>query len=166
MAMFNVNTHRRDPYRNFKFRVKWDGKYIPGISRISPLERITEAVVYRDGGDTSSFRSAPGTTSFEPVVLERGLSHDTSFEEWADKIFSVKGDSGVSLKDYRKDIMIDLFNLQGVKVMSFIVYRCWVSEYQPLSELDANNCRIAVEKLVLQHEGWARDTEVVEPQET
>ena len=166
MAMFHVNSHRFDPYKNFKFKVRWDGRYIPGISRVSPLERITETVIHRDGGEPSNYRMSPGTTSFEPVVLERGLSHDTSFEEWANMVFNLNGDSGVSLKDYRKDIVIDLFNLQGMKVMSFIVYRCWVSEYQPLPELDANNNCIAVEKIVLQHEGWARDKDVSEPQET
>lgn len=166
MAMFHVNTHRFDPYKNFKFKVKWDGKYIPGISKISPLARITEPVIHREGGDPSNFRVSPGTTSFEPVVLERGLSHDTSFEEWANMVFNMSGDSSMSLENYRKDIAIDLFNLQGRTVMSFIVYRCWVSDYVSLPELDANNKCIAIEKIVLQHEGWVRDINVTEPQET
>ena len=166
MAMFNVNIHRLDPYKNFKFRVKWDGRYIEGISKVSALTRMTEAVFHREGGDPSNFRVSPGTTSFEPIVLERGLSHDNAFEEWANMVFNMNGDSSVSLKDYKKDIIIDLFNLQGSLVMSFKVYRCWISEYQPLPELDANNRSIAIERIVLQHEGWERDTEVVEPQET
>ncbi|MBA3037037.1 MAG: phage tail protein [Desulfobacterium sp.] len=166
MGMFNVNTHRFDPYKNFKFRVKWDGKYIPGITKISPLTRITETVIYREGGDASNYRLSPGTTKFEPIVIERGLSHDTSFEDWANMVFSLDGDSGTSLLHYKKDIVIDLFNLQGVKVMAFIVYRCWVSEYQSLPELDSNGKCIAIEKIVLQHEGWVRDTSVLEPQET
>jgi phage tail-like protein len=166
MAMFNVNTHRFDPYKNFKFRVKWDGRYVPGISKISPLARFTETVIHREGGDPSNFRVSPGTTSFEPIVLERGLSHDTTFEDWANMVFNINGDNSTSLKNYKKDIMIDLFNLQGMKVMSFIVYRCWVSEYQSLPELDANNKCIAIEKIVLQHEGWVRDLDVTEPSET
>ena len=80
--------------------------------------------------------------------------------------FNLEGESGVSLKNFRKDIVIDLFNLQGTKFMSFLVYRCWVSEYQPLTNLDANNNRVSAERLVLQHEGWVRDKAVVEPQET
>ncbi|THB74048.1 MAG: phage tail protein [Desulfobacteraceae bacterium] len=166
MAMFNVNTHRLDPYRNFKFRVKWDGRYVAGISKISALTRMTETVFHRDGGDPSNVRTSPGTTSFEPIVLERGLSHDTAFEDWANMVFNLGGDGSVSLQDYKKDIIIDLFNLQGSLVMSFRVYRCWVSEYQPLPELDANNTCVAIEKIVLHHEGWERDTDVTEPQET
>lgn len=166
MAMFTVNTHRFDPYKNFKFRVKWDGKYVPGISKISPLTRMTEAVIHREGGDPSNFRLSPGTTKYEPIVLERGLSHDTAFEDWANIVFNVSGDSGISLKNYKKNIVIELFNLQGAKVMAFNVYRCWVSEYQSLPELDANSKCIAIEKIVLQHEGWERDTSIVEPQET
>ena len=166
MAMFTVNTHRFDPYKNFKFRVKGDGKYVPGISKISPLTRMTEAVIHREGGDPSNFRLSPGTTKYEPIVLERGLSHDTAFEDWANMVFNKSGDSGMSLKNYRKNIVIELLNLQGVKVMAFNVYRCWVSEYQSLPELDANSKCIAIEKIVLQHEGWERDTSIVEPQET
>lgn len=166
MAMFNVNIHRLDPYKNFKFKVKWDGRYIEGISKVSALTRMTETVFHREGGDPSNFRVSPGTTSFEPIVLERGLSHDNAFEEWANMVFSMKGDSSVSLKNYKKEILIELYNLQGSLVMSFIVYRCWVSEYQPLPELDANDGCIAIERIVLQHEGWERDTEVTEPQET
>lgn len=166
MAMFNVNTHRFDPYKNFKFRVKWDGEYIPGISKISPLKRMTDPVIYREGGDPSMFRISPGTTRFEPIILERGLSHDTAFEDWANMTFNISGDAAISLKNYRKDISIDLFNLQGTKVMAFVVYRCWVSEYQSLPELDANGACIAIEKITLQHEGWERDISVGEPQET
>ena len=166
MAMFTVNPDRFDPYRNFKFKVKWDGRYVAGISKVSALTRKTEDIIHREGGDPSQFRVSPGSTKFEPVVLERGLSHDTEFEEWANKVFNMKGDGGVSLKEYRKDIVIDLFNVQGSKVMSFKVYRCWVSEYRALPELDANKSCVAIERLVLQHEGWERDTEVTEPVES
>lgn len=167
MAMFSVNPHRQDPYKNFKFRVKWDGKYIPGISKVSPLKRVTETVIHRDGGEGGNdFSFSPGTTRFEPIVLERGLTHDTAFEEWANLVYSINGDHSISLKSYKKDIIIDLFNLQGSLVMSFRVYRCWVAEYQPLAELDANNGSVALERIVLQHEGWERDQEVTEPTES
>ena len=165
MTMFSVNTHRFDPYKNFKFRVKVEGKYIPGITKISPLTRITESVSHRDGGDANTFRYSPGTTTYEPIVLERGLTHDSTFEDWANEVFSID-DSNISLKNYKKDIIIELLNLQGTVVMAFVVYRCWVSEYQSLPELDAKGKSIAIEKIVLQHEGWQRDTEVHEPQET
>jgi phage tail-like protein len=166
MAKFNVNTHRQDPYKSFKFRVLWDGKVIPGISKVSGLNRVTEVVDYREGGDAGNIKTTPGTTVFEPVILERGVTHDQEFEKWANLVFSPEGDGGVSLKDYRKDIIIQLLNLQGVPVMAFFVYRCWVSAYRPLSELDAQGNCIATERLVLQHDGWERDQAVSEPQET
>lgn len=166
MVIFNVNSHRFDPYKNFKFRVKWDGQYIPGVSRISPLTRITDTVIHREGGDQSKFSILPGMTRFEPIVLERGLSHDTAFEEWANMVFNMPGDPNSSLKNYKKDIVIELLNLQGMVVMAFLVYRCWVSEYQSLPELDSNDQCIATEKIVLQHEGWERDRSIVEPLET
>ena len=166
MAMFPVNTHRFDPYKNFKFRVKWDGQYIAGITKVSPLIRTTDTVVTRSGGEPSNPHISPGATAFTPLTLERGLTHDPAFEQWANQVYNYQGDSTMSLKDYRKDINVDLFNLQGSLVMSFRVYRCWVSEYQALPELDANGNCVAIECIVLQNEGWERDTSVTEPTET
>ena len=166
MSKFNVNTHRHDPYKSFKFRVIWDGKVIAGVSRVSGLNRITEVVDYREGGESSNLSNAPGATLFEPITLERGVTHDPEFERWANLVFSIQGDAAVSLKNYRKDIIIQLLNLQGTVVMAFHVYRCWVSEYQPISDLDAMSNSLAMERLVLQHDGWERDQAVSEPQET
>lgn len=166
MSRFPVNTHRQDPYRNFKFSVILDGRPVPDVLRVSPLTRRTEAVVSRSGGDPSQFRVAPGPSSFEPITIERGLTHDPTFENWANLTFSPGGDGAMSLKDYRKDIRIHLHNLQGTIVMAFSVYRCWVSEYQALPELDASDVALATERIVLQHEGWERDREVKEPAET
>ena len=166
MTMFAVNTHRYDPYKNFKFRVKWDGQNIAGITKVSPLVRTTEAVVIRSGGDHSNQHVSPGATSYPTITLERGVTHDTSFEQWANLTHNIEGDAAMSLKDYRKDIVIDLLNLQGVTVMSFMVFRCWVSEYQALPALDANANCVAIERIVIQHEGWQRDTSVSEPTET
>ena len=166
MGIFNVNIHRLDPYQTFKFRIKWDGKYIPSILRVSPLRRVTESVIHRAGSDPSHPHVAPGITSFEPIVIERGLTHDAAFEQWANLVFNLQGDAAMSLKNYRKDIAIELLNHQGTVVMAFRVYRCWVSEYQALPELEAAAGCLAIERLVLQHEGWERDTSVTEPQET
>ena len=166
MAQFSVNTHRFDPYKNFKFRIKWDGKYVAGVSKISALKRSTTPVVYREGGDPSISRVSPGSWTFEPITLERGVTHDPEFENWANLSFNVAGDAAMSLKDFRKDIIIELLNEQGVVVMAFKVYRCWVSEYQVLPNLDANGTAVAIESIVLQNEGWERDMDVTEPSET
>ncbi len=166
MAKFNVNTHRQDPYKNFKFNVIIDGRSVPGIMRVIGLHRITEAIEYREGNDASLSRLTPGATHFEPIVIERGVTHDPTFEEWAEQVFSMSGDAGMSLKNYKKDITIQLLNLQGMVVLSYRVYRCWVSEYMPIAMLDAENTEIAIERIVLQNEGWERDKEVTEPLES
>lgn len=162
---FAVNTSRIDPYRNFKFRVSWDGKVVAGVSKVSPVKRSTELVEHRDGSDVSTARKSPGRSAFENITLERGLTHDIEFETWANLVYSVEGDAGVSLLNFRKDITIDVHNLQGSKVLSWQIFRCWVTEYTALPELDANANVIAFESLVLAHEGFQRDTAVAEPAE-
>lgn len=164
---FTVNPHRFDPYKNFKFRIKWDGRYVAGISKVSALTRKTEVLVHREGGDPSSSRKSPGRTEYEPIILERGVTHDLEFEQWANKIWNFGAGLGseVSLKDFRKDIIIELFNEAGQVVIAYKVYRCWVSEFQALPELDSNNSQIAIQKLTLENEGWERDYDVTEPTE-
>jgi phage tail-like protein len=168
MVEFPVNPSRHDPYKNFKFRVKWDGHVVAGISRISPLRRTTEVVEHREGGDPSMWRKSPGRTQFDPITLERGITHDPAFEQWANKVwmFGAGGGAEMSLKDFRKDITIDMLNEAGQLVLSYRVFRCWVSEYQALPELDANANAVAIEHIKLENEGWERDTAVVEPPET
>jgi len=166
MAQFTVNTHRFDPYKNMKFRIKWDGRYVAGVSKISALKRSTEPVTHREGGDPSTQRVSPSTWKFEPVTLEGGVTHDVEFEAWANLVYTTDGDAAISLKNFRKDIVIELLNEQGVVAKAYKVFRCWVSEYQALPELDANANAIALQTLVLQNEGWERDADVPEPAET
>lgn len=167
MPPFTVNPHRFDPYRQFKFRVKWDGRYVAGVSRVSPLRRRTEVVAHREGGDPSTQLRSPGITSFDPIMLERGRTHDAEFEQWANKVWNLGAGLGseVSLTDFRKDVVVELYNEAGQLVLAFKVLRCWPSEYVALGELEANNGALAFESLTLQHEGWERDYEVKEPQE-
>jgi len=165
MAQFSVNTNRFDPYKNFKFRVKWDGRYVAGVSKVGALKRTTEVVEHREGGDPSSGRKSPGRTKYEPITLERGVTHDTEFEKWVNKVWNFQSSNEVSLKDFRKDIIIDLFNEAGQKVISYRVFRCWVSEYQALSDLDANANAVAIQTMKLENEGWERDLDVTEPAE-
>ena len=167
MAQFSVNAGRFDPYKNFKFRVKWDGRYIAGVSKVSALRRTTEVVSHRDGGDPSSNRKAPGRTNYEAITLERGVTHDTEFESWANKVWNFGSGLGaeVSLNDFRKEIQIEFYNEAGQLAITYNVHRCWVSEYQSLPELDANANAVAIQTLKLENEGWERDNAVVEPSE-
>jgi phage tail-like protein len=167
MAQFSVNAQRFDPYKNFKFRVKWDGNYVAGVSKVGALKRTTEAIEHREGGDPSSVRLSPGQTKYEPITLERGVTHDPEFEKWANKVWNFGSGLGseVSLKDFRKDIIIDVYNEAGQLALSYKVYRCWVSEFQALPELDASANAVAIQTLTLQNEGWERDYAVVEPSE-
>jgi phage tail-like protein len=166
MPEFSVNATRHDPYKNFKFRVKWDGKYVAGISKVGALKRTTEVVKHREGGDPSSSRKSPGRTEYDAISLERGVTHDVAFEQWANKVWQLNGGATeVSLKDFRKDLILDVFNEAGQKVISYKIYRCWVSEYQALPDLDANANAVAIQHIKLENEGWERDTSVTEPTE-
>ena len=167
MAKFSVNAQRFDPYKNFKFRVKWDGKYVAGVSKVSSLKRTTEVVEHRDGGDPSHSRKSPGKTKYDPVTLDRGVTHDLEFEKWANKVWNFSSGLGteVSLKDFRKDIIIEIYNEAGQLALSYKVFRCWVSEYQATPDLDSNANAIAIQHIKLENEGWERDTDVQEPAE-
>jgi phage tail-like protein len=167
MAEFVVNPQRFDPYKNFKFRLRWDGRYVAGISKVSALKRTTEVVKHRDGGDPSTSRKSPGRTEFDAITLERGVTHDLDFETWASKVWQLQAALGseVSLADFRKDIILDFYNEAGQLAISYQVFRCWVSEYQALPDLDANANAVAIQHLKLENEGWMRDTAVTEPTE-
>jgi phage tail-like protein len=167
MPEFTVNAQRFDPYKNFKFRVKWDGKYVAGVSKVSALKRTTEVIEHREGGDPSTSHRTPGRTKYEPIILERGVTHDVAFEQWANKVWNYGSALGseVSLKDFRKDIILELLNEAGQVVMAYKIYRCWVSEWQALPDLDANANAIAIQHIKLENEGWERDLSVVEPAE-
>lgn len=167
MAQFSVNATRFDPYKSYKFRVKWDGRYVAGISKVSALKRTTDVVKYREGGDPSSERKSPGQTKYDPITLERGVTHDKDFEQWSNKIWNYGSGLGaeVSLKDFRKDIIIEVYNEAGQLAIAYKVYRCWVSEYQALPALDASGNAVAIQTLKLENEGWERDYEVTEPSE-
>lgn len=167
MAQFTVNSQRFDPYKNFKFRVKWDGRYVAGISKVSPLKRTTEVVTHREGGDPSSSRKSPGRTEYDAITLERGVTHDTEFEKWANKVWHFGAGLGqeVSLKDFRKDIILEMYNEAGQLVISYNIFRCWVSEYQAFPDLDSNANAVAIQTIKLENEGWKRDEAVKEPTE-
>lgn len=167
MAQFSVNASRFDPYKNFKFRVKWDGKYVAGISKVGMLKRTTDVVKHREGGDPSSSRKSPGRTEYDAITLERGVTHDKEFEQWANKVWNFGSGLGaeVSLKDFRKDLIIELYNESGQLVIAYKVFRAWVSEFQAMADLDANANAVLIQHVKLENEGWERDPEVVEPSE-
>lgn len=167
MAQFTVNPQRFDPYKNFKFRVSWDGKYVAGISKVGALKRTTEVVEHREGGDPSTSRKSPGRTKYEPITLERGITHDKEFAEWANRTWNFNSGPGseTALACLRKDIRIELFNEAGQLALAYNVFRCWVSEYQALPDLDANANAVAIQTLKLENEGWVQDDEVAEPAE-
>lgn len=164
---FSVNTHRLDPYKNFKFRLKWDGRYVAGVSKASSLSRRTEIITHREGGDPSLRRQMPGHTSYEPITLERGVTHDLAFEEWANKVWNLGSGLGqeVSLKNFRKDVILEFMNEAGQVAMAYKIYRCWVSEFTALPNLDANGNEVAIQSITLVHEGWERDADISEPTE-
>jgi phage tail-like protein len=162
-----AKNERFDPYKNFKFRVRWDGKIVAGISKVGMLKRTTTPISHREGGDPSTSRKSPGRNEFDAITLERGVTHDPEFELWAGKVWNISGGAGgeVSLRDFRKDIFIEVYNEAGQLAISYKVFRCWVSEFQALPDLDANANAIAIQHIKLENEGWERDTDVKEPTE-
>ena len=167
MAQFTVNAGRLDPYKNFKFRVKWDGRYVAGVSKVGPLRRTTQVIKHREGGDPSASHKSPGRTEYEPITLERGITHDLEFERWANKVWNLSGGPGgeTSLKDFRKDLTIEFYNEAGQLALAYRIYRAWVSEYTALPDLDADANAVAIESITIEHEGFERDAAVPEPAE-
>ncbi|MBN4077258.1 phage tail protein [Mariprofundus ferrooxydans] len=165
--LFPVNAHRHDPYRTFKFQVLIDGQPVAGLKKMGALKKTTEAVDWRTAGDPTHVRKLPGGTKYEAVTLEQGLTHDPVFENWANKVNNYEGDIAMSLKGFRKDIVINVLNLQGQVAISYKVYRAWVSEYQALPDFDAGTTNaVGIQTIKLEHEGWERDTAVSEPSES
>ena len=167
MAKFAVNPTRVDPYRNFKFRVKWDGRFVAGVSKIGALKRTNTPVEHREGGDPSTTHKSPDQNKFEAISLERGVTHDREFEQWANKVWNFGSGLGsdASLKDFRKDIIIEVYNEAGQLALAYKVYRCWVSDYQAQADLDASGSAVLIQSIKLENEGWERDYEVGDPTE-
>jgi phage tail-like protein len=166
MAKFTVNSTRFDPYLGFKFKIKWDGQYVAGLNKCSALKRTTEVTPWYEGGDSSGPHLIPAKSKCEPITLEQGVTHDTTFEQWANKVNNFQGDAASSLATFRKDIAIVVCNAQGVTVLAYNVFRCWPSEYQALPQLDASANAVMITTIKLENEGWIRDTSVTEPKET
>jgi phage tail-like protein len=167
MAQFVVNAQRFDPYKSFRFRIKWDGRYVAGVSKISALKRTTEVVEHREGGDPTSMRKSPGQTKYEPLTLERGVTHDLEFDAWAGLVWKVNSGRtpSIALAGFRKDVILELYNEAGQVAIGYKIFRAWVSEYSALPELDASANAVAIQSIILQHEGFERDSDVVEPTE-
>ncbi len=164
---FTVNTLRYSPYANFKFRLKWDGKYVAGLSKMSPLKRTTEVIKHREGGSPSSSYKSLGRTEYDAVTLSRGITHDPAFEDWANLVFLHGAGLGAEtqLKSMRKDITLEIYNEAGQLAIAYQIFRCWVSEFQAVPELDANANVVAIQSIKLENEGWERDASVTEPTE-
>ena len=158
MAQTSVNPQRFDPYKNFKFRLKWDGKYVAGISKLTVgLKRTTEVVNYREGGAPSTSHKSPGRSKYEAVTLEQGVTHDTEFGSWASKVWNSGAGLGteVSSKNFRKNIILEIYNEPGQLAIAYKLYRCWVSEYLALPDLESN--AVTIQHIKLENEGWERD---------
>jgi phage tail-like protein len=166
MAKFTVNSSRFDPYLGYRFKIKWDNQYVAGLSKCSALKRTTEVTPWYEGGDSSGPHQIPGKTKYDAITLEAGVTHDTAFEEWANKVNNFQGDAAMSLATFRKDITIEVYNHQSQKVLAYNVFRCWVSEYQALPQLDAAANAVMITTIKLENEGWVRDASVAEPKET
>ena len=162
---FVKNAHRIDPYKNYKFRVKWDGKTVLGVSKVGALKRTTEVVKYRSGGENSTDHKSPGRTTYEGLTLERGITHDLEFEAWADKVHPYAGDTAMDLANYKKELVLEVLNEKGHVALRYFLHDCWVSDFTAIPELDANANAVAVEMIKIEMNGWERDKSTTEPDE-
>jgi phage tail-like protein len=158
----NPSTNRFDPFRNFRFKVKWDGQYVAGLSKMGALKRSTEMVEWREAGENITSRKLPGKSKFEPVILEAGITYDTAFQDWAEQVNDFASHSITSLKDFRKLVTIDVFNEANVKGISYRLYRAWVSDYQAMPDLDAGANAVAISTIKVEYEWFDRDPDVNE----
>ena len=160
MAQFSENPQRLDPYKNFKFRLKWDGKYVAGINKLTVgLKRTTEVVKHREGGDPSTSHKSPGRNKYDAVILEQGVTQDTEFQNWASGVWNLGAGLGaeVSLKNFRKDIILEIYSEAGQLAIAYKLNHCWVSGYRSMPDLDANANAVAIQHIKLENEGWERD---------
>ena len=166
MAQLVAKPNRYDPYKNFKFKVMWDGRYVAGISKVSALKRTTEVVKHREGGENSTDHKSPGRTTYDAVTMERGITHDPEFEKWANLVHPYAGDAAMDLVNYKKELTLEMMNEKGHVVYRYFLHRCWVSEFTALPELNANANAVAIESLKIELEGWERDVSTQEPKES
>lgn len=162
---FVKNAHRIDPYKNYKFRIKWDGRTVLGVSKVGALKRTTQVVNYRSGGENSSDHKSPGRTSYDGLTLERGITHDLEFEAWADRVHPYAGDTAMDLANYKKELVLEVLNEKGHVALRYFLHDCWVSEFTAVPALDANANAVAVEMIKIELNGWERDKSTPEPDE-
>jgi phage tail-like protein len=163
---FVVNATRVDPYKNFKFRVLWDGKAVLGVSKVGSLKRTTEVVKHRSGGENSYDHKSPGRSSYDAITLERGITHDLEFEKWANLVHSFQGDPVMDLNGYKKDLTLEVMNERGQVALRYHMFNCWVSEFAAVPDLDANANAVAIEHIKVELEGWERDEATTEPDQS
>lgn len=156
MARLNASANRFDPYRNFRFKVKWDNAYVAGLTKMGALKRTTEMVEFREAGVNITSRKLPGKSSFAPVTLEAGITYDTAFEDWANLVNDFASHSLTSLGDFRKNVTVDVFNEAGKLAISYNLFRCWVAEFQALPDLDSGANAVAITTIKLEYEYFKR----------
>lgn len=150
-------TSQFDPFRKFKFRIKIANQVVAALTKCSALTVSVESKEFR-AGDMDSFKQKlPGLVSFEPITLEQGVTNDKTFEAWATAMANYLGNKGADSQktpdNFRKEIDIEIYNLNNQKVKAYRVYQCWVSKYTAVPDLDASSGDVMIQTLVLENEG-------------
>ena len=164
---FTLNINRYDPYKSYRFLVYFlpSTQPVAAVSKVTALKRSSDVIDYKEGGNAIILKGL-GRTKYEPITLERGITQDLDFANWANAAQVLdNGSPSTSLANLRKEIRIDLLNEEGQPVWRFFVYRAWVSEYQALPDLDAGANAVAIEHIKIENEGWEQDTTLSEPKE-
>jgi phage tail-like protein len=162
MASFAANPARADPYKDFKFRVRWGAnEYVAGVSKVSALTRTAERVEPRERRDPRPGHELPSRTEYEPITLERGVTYDLEFEQWATRASAFvdspapegRPERDASQNEFRRNLTIDVFDEVGQKVMSYEVHRAWVSEFTAQADLATGAKAILIQSIRIEHEG-------------
>ena len=161
-----LNAHRKDPYKNYKFRILWDQKPVLGVSKIGSLKQTTEEIKHRAGGEAGVDHNLPDGASYEAITLERGITHDFEFGAWANKVQISEGDPSTDLADFKSELTLEVMNEKGQVAIRYFLHACRVSEFTTLPDLDANTNAVAIETLKLEVEGWERDADTTGPDES
>ena len=149
--IFSINTSRFDPYKSYRFLVYFGGSTTPvaAVSKITGLKRSSDVIEYKEGGYPIILKGL-GRTKYEAITLERGVTQDTTFMDWADATQKIdKGSASTSLANLRKEIYIQLLNEAGTAVQATpcIVAGCrsfrhgptWMRERRPLRWSTSNS---------------------------
>ncbi|MGE0825104.1 MAG: phage tail protein [Candidatus Binatia bacterium] len=138
---------RKDPLRNFRFRVEINGIQQAGFSEVTGFDATVDAIDYREGTDPTHVRKLTGLTKFGNITLKWGVTDSMDLHNWHRQI--VNGDI------QRKNIAIVVVDEAGNDKARWEISEAWPSKYDP-TDLNAKGNDVSIETLEICNEGVIR----------